>query len=73
MKRVDSLSPEAEARAEEFLRIGNTAIRKAREENLRLGLPNVSERNGKTIMEMPDGSEVAVDTEKQRERPPEAA
>jgi hypothetical protein len=39
----------------EFQRIGNIAVRKAQEENRRLGLPNVYSRNGKIIFEMPNG------------------
>lgn len=39
----------------DFQRIGNLAIRKAQEENHRLGLPNVYSRNGKIIFEMPNG------------------
>jgi hypothetical protein len=37
-------------------RIGNRAIKKTREENKRLGLPNVYSKNGKVIYEMPDGT-----------------
>lgn len=39
----------------EFVRIGQNAVRKAREENRRLGLPNVDGHDGKLIFEMPDG------------------
>jgi hypothetical protein len=37
-------------------RIGNRAVRKAQEENRRLGIPNVYCINGKMIFEMPDGT-----------------
>ena len=39
----------------EIIRIGNRAVRRAQEENHRLGLPNIYSRNGKIIYEMPDG------------------
>lgn len=45
----------------EYQRIGNDAVRKAQEENHRLGLPNVYSRNGKLIYEMPDGQVVVKD------------
>ena len=50
------ISPENHARMAEFIRIGRNAVRKAREENRRLGLPNVDGRDGKLIFEMPDGT-----------------
>jgi hypothetical protein len=37
-------------------RIGRNAVRRAREENRRLGLPNVDGRDGELIFEMPDGT-----------------
>ncbi len=39
----------------EFQRIGNIAVRKAQEENRRLGIPNVYGRDGKIYYEMPNG------------------
>lgn len=36
-------------------------VRKAREENRRLGIPNVSVRDGRVIEELPDGSVHPVD------------
>jgi hypothetical protein len=44
----------------EFVRIGRNAVSKAREENRRLGLPNVSGRDGKLIFEMPDGKIIFI-------------
>jgi hypothetical protein len=41
--------------ASEVIRIGNRAVRKAREENHRLGLPNVFTINGKIYYELPNG------------------
>ena len=39
-----------------MLRIGSRAVKKAQEENHRLGLPNVYSLNGKKIYQMPDGT-----------------
>jgi hypothetical protein len=39
-----------------ILRIANNAVKKAQEENHRLGLPNVYSLNGKKIYQMPDGT-----------------
>jgi hypothetical protein len=39
-----------------FLRIGNRAVRKAQEENRRLGLPNVYELAGNLVWVYPDGT-----------------
>ncbi len=41
--------------ASEVIRIGNRAVKKAREENHRLGLPNVSTKNRKIYYELPNG------------------
>ena len=38
------------------LRIANRAVKKAQEENRRLGLPNVYVKNGKIVYELPDGT-----------------
>jgi len=37
-------------------RIGERAVRKAREENRRLGIPNTTSKKGKLYWEMPDGT-----------------
>lgn len=76
MSDSDKLSPEAYERARYHEQIGNEAIRRALEENRRLGLPNYFTRNGQTFMEMPDGSEVLIEPEpvqERSERKPEAA
>ena len=73
MKIVDKLSPADEARSRYYQRIGTEAIRQALEENRRLGLPNYFSRDGETIMEMPDGSEIVLETRDKRKRPSEAA
>jgi hypothetical protein len=39
----------------EFLRLGNKAVQKAREENKQKGLPNVFSRNGIIYYELPTG------------------
>ena len=39
-----------------MLRIGSRAVKKAQEENHRMGLPNVFSLNGKKIYQMPDGT-----------------
>ena len=40
----------------EIIRIGNSAIQKAMEENRKKGLPNVFTKNGKVYYELPDGT-----------------
>lgn len=40
----------------EFQRIGNRAVKKAQEENRRLGIPNAYSRNGQIYYELPDGT-----------------
>lgn len=42
-------------RADEYLRIGNAAVRKAQEESRRLGVPNVYCINGIIYYELPNG------------------
>jgi len=39
-----------------LIRIGNRAVRKAQEENRRLGIPNVYSINGTLLYELPDGT-----------------
>lgn len=48
-------SPEAYQRAFEHARLAKAAVRKAIEENRRLGLPNVFMKNGRMYWEMPNG------------------
>ncbi|MCC5934635.1 MAG: hypothetical protein LAT75_13605 [Candidatus Cyclonatronum sp.] len=36
-------------------RLGNRAVRKAQEENRRLGIPNVYSKNGQIYYQLPDG------------------
>ncbi len=53
--KAKNLSQKTYEQAADVVRVGNNAVRKAQEENHRLGLPNVYSRNGKLIFEMPDG------------------
>lgn len=41
--------------AVELQRIGNRAVRRAQEENRRLGIPNVYSKDGKLYFELPTG------------------
>lgn len=49
------LSLETFTRAEEIIRIGRRAVRKAQEESRRLGVPNVYSINGFLYYELPSG------------------
>ncbi|MCH8045414.1 MAG: hypothetical protein IID44_17020 [Planctomycetes bacterium] len=42
-------------RADEIMRIGNRAVRRAQEESRRLGVPNVYSINGFLYYELPNG------------------
>ena len=48
-----TLDPEIYQHALEFLRIGNEAVGKAREENRKLGIPNVFAVDGRLCWELP--------------------
>jgi hypothetical protein len=50
-----TISDEALRKAAEFDRIGNRGVRKAQEENRRLGIPNVYSINGILYYELPSG------------------
>jgi len=50
-----TISDEALRKAEQFDRIGNRGVRKAQEENRRLGIPNVYSINGILYYELPNG------------------
>lgn len=56
------ISSETYRQMAEFVRIGNRGIFQARQENHRLGLPNIYSRNGRIIYEMPNGEIVVKDT-----------
>lgn len=57
MKRVDKLSDSSVyADMAEISMIANTAVKAAREENARLGLPEPFYKNGKVYYSMPDGT-----------------
>ena len=55
------LSIETYRKAEEILRIGRRAVRRAQEESRRLGVPNVYSINGVLLYETPDGELVRED------------
>jgi hypothetical protein len=55
MNTNQPLDIQAYIQAAEFRRIGNRAVRKAQEENRRLGIPNVFSLNGKIYYELPNG------------------
>ena len=65
MSKTTEIDKETYEQALEFQRIGNIAVRKAQEENRRLGIPNVYGRDGKIVYEMPDGRVVVKEIEKE--------
>jgi hypothetical protein len=56
MMRSGLFDPDFIRRAAEIRRIGNRAVRRAQEENRRLGIPNAYFINGRTYYELPDGT-----------------
>jgi hypothetical protein len=50
-----TVSSETIRKGQELVRIGNRAVRKAQEENRRLGIPNVYSINGILYYELPSG------------------
>lgn len=64
MKKENKISLETYEKTMEIVRIGNNAVRKAQEENRRLGIPNVYGRDGKIIYEMPNGEIIVKDIPK---------
>lgn len=55
MKKQGDISLEGYREAAELQRIGNRAVRKAQEENRRLGIANVYSRDGRIYFELPNG------------------
>ena len=55
MNTNQPLDIQAYIKAAELRRIGNRAVRKAQEENRRLGIPNAFSLNGKIYYELPNG------------------
>ncbi len=51
----DKLSLETHEWADEMLRIGNRAVKRAQEENRKKGIPNVYDINGHRYYELPNG------------------
>ena len=41
--------------SEKLLKLGNRAIKKAQENNIKKGIPNVYSINGKIVFELPNG------------------
>lgn len=60
------ITSETYRRAADIVRIGNRAVRQAREENRRFGLPNIYSRDGVIIYEMPDGEIVVKNSAKDK-------
>ena len=56
MSSEQSIQIETYRQAAEFHRIGSRAVRRAQEENRRLGIPNVFAHNGTLYYELPDGT-----------------
>lgn len=48
-------------RAIELKRIGNQAVKKAQDENKKLGIPSVYSSRGKLFYEMPNGEITSID------------
>lgn len=57
-------------KCDEFIRIGNRAVRRAQEESRRLGVPNVYSINGILYYELPNGE---LSREDPYKGPPEGA
>lgn len=55
MDEKKELDAEIYRKAAELRRIGNRAVRKAQEENRRLGIPNAYSRRGRLYFELPSG------------------
>ncbi len=62
-----------EETAAEFSRIMSAGVQRAREENRRLGVPNVYSINGILYYELPDGSLSQEDPWQGKDTPPESA
>jgi hypothetical protein len=61
MNKDRILSIETYLQADEMLRIGSSAVRKAQEESRRLNVPNVYSHNGILYYELPDGRLTTTD------------
>ena len=65
-----TISADALKKGEEFIRIGNAAVREAQEENRRLGIPNVYSINGILYYELPSGELSRTDPYVENPTPP---
>lgn len=54
--KTSKITDEVRQRAAEMQRIGKIAVRKARDENRKRGIPNVNSLNGTLSYELPDGT-----------------
>ncbi len=61
MKADQPLDVETYRESIEIRRIGSRAVRKAQEENRRLGVPNVYSHNGSLYYELPNARLTTVD------------
>ena len=67
--RASSLSPETTRLLDEIGRLSQVAVREAREENRRLGIPNVQvEANGQLTEELADGTIRPIAAEPKKSR-----
>jgi len=55
MNRTTSLPPDVRARLDKLSQLAKKAITEAREESRRMGVPNVSEIDGRVYYELPNG------------------
>jgi hypothetical protein len=62
-----SIPVETYEKIQELIRIGNRGVRKAQEENRRLGIPNVYSINGILYYELPNGELSREDPYRQNE------
>ena len=61
MSKDRFLSIDTYRQADEMLRIGSRAVRKAQDESRRLNVPNVYSHNGTLYYELPDGRLTTID------------
>ncbi|HEC86189.1 MAG: hypothetical protein DRR08_21300 [Candidatus Parabeggiatoa sp. nov. 2] len=69
MNTQQPLDIQAYLQATVLKRIGNRAVRKALEENRRLGIPNVYSHNGELYYELPNGKITQKDPFNNRDMP----
>jgi hypothetical protein len=67
---ADEISADTLRYAAKMTQIGNRAVRRAQEENHRMGVPNVYHMNGQTLYELPDGTIATEDPWHGQKTPP---